>query len=81
LLALGSAVYSAGALVYASKRPNPARTVFGYHEVFHALAIVAAGMHFAAVASVVLTHSLNRCGWDQSALRSDFDPAQVRVYR
>ncbi len=54
LLALGRAVYSAGALVYASERPNPAPAVFGYHEVFHALAIVAAGMHFAAVASVVL---------------------------
>jgi hemolysin III len=54
LLALGRSVYSAGALVYASERPNPAPAVFGYHEVFHALAIVAAGMHFAAVASVVL---------------------------
>ena len=54
LLALGGAVYSAGALVYATKRPNPAPAVFGYHEVFHALTIVAAGMHFAAVASVVL---------------------------
>jgi channel protein (hemolysin III family) len=51
LLALGSAVYSAGALVYASRRANPAPAVFGYHEVFHALTIVAAGMHFAAVAS------------------------------
>jgi hemolysin III len=54
LLALGRAVYSAGALVYASKRPNPAPAVFGYHEVFHALTIVAAGMHVAAVASGVL---------------------------
>ncbi len=54
LLALGGAVYSVGALVYATKRPNPAPAVFGYHEVFHALTIVAAGMHFAAVASVVL---------------------------
>lgn len=54
LLALGGAVYSAGALVYATKRPNPAPAVFGYHEVFHALTIVAVGMYFAAVASVVL---------------------------
>jgi len=54
LLALGRAVYSAGALVYASERPNPAPAVFGYHEVFHALTIVAAGMHFAAVASLAL---------------------------
>ncbi len=51
LLALRRAVYSAGALVYASKRPKTAGAGFGYHEVFHALTIVAAGMHIAAVAS------------------------------
>ncbi len=67
LLARGAAVYSAAALEYATKRPNPAAPavfeyhevfhalgVFEYHEVFHALTIVAAGMHVAAVASVVL---------------------------
>ena len=44
LLARGAAVYSAAALVYATKRPNPAApAVFEYHEVFHALTIVAAG--------------------------------------
>jgi hemolysin III len=47
-------VYSIGALVYATRRPNPAPAVFGYHEVFHACTIAAASMHFAAVASVVL---------------------------
>jgi len=54
LLALGRAVYSAGALVYGSKARIPAPAVFGLHEVFHALTIVAAGMHFAAVASPVV---------------------------
>jgi hemolysin III len=54
LLAAGGVVYSIGALVYATRRPNPVPTVFGYHEVFHALTIAAATMHFAAVASVVL---------------------------
>jgi hemolysin III len=54
LFGLGGMVYSAGALVYATGRPDPAPTVFGYHEVFHALTIAAAAMHFAAVASVVL---------------------------
>ena len=34
-------LYSVGALVYAKKKPDPWPTVFGYHEVFHALVIVA----------------------------------------
>ncbi|MDQ6672630.1 MAG: hemolysin III family protein [Chloroflexota bacterium] len=54
LLTSGGLVYSVGAVVYATRRPNPAPAVFGYHEVFHALTIAAASMHFAAVASVVL---------------------------
>jgi hemolysin III len=55
LLTSGGVVYSIGALVYAMRRPNPVPAVFGYHEVFHALTIAAASLHFAAVASVVLS--------------------------
>lgn len=33
--------YSLGALVYALKRPDPFPRVFGYHETFHALVILA----------------------------------------
>ena len=54
LLALGGVFYSAGALVYALRRPDPAPAVFGYHEVFHALVIVAAFTHWAVVAFYVL---------------------------
>jgi hemolysin III len=54
LLAFGGALYSAGALVYALRRPDPAPTVFGYHEVFHALVVVAATAHYAAVALTLL---------------------------
>jgi hemolysin III len=54
LLALGGLLYSAGALVYALKRPNPAPAVFGYHEVFHALVIVAAFTHWAVITFYVL---------------------------
>jgi hemolysin III len=53
LLASGGITYSLGALVYALRRPDPVPGVFGYHEVFHALVIVAAGFHFAAVAEAV----------------------------
>ena len=54
LILVGGVVYSLGALVYAKKRPDPAPAVFGYHEVFHALVITAAVLHFAAVSRVVL---------------------------
>jgi hemolysin III len=50
---LGGLVYTGGAVVYALKRPNPSPAVFGYHEVFHALTIVAAACHFVAVALLV----------------------------
>lgn len=49
-LALGGVLYSAGAVIYARKRPDPAPTVFGYHEVFHLLVIVAAALQYAVVA-------------------------------
>jgi hemolysin III len=51
LLVGGGAVYTLGAAVYALRRPDPAPAVFGYHEVFHALVILAAALHFAAVAN------------------------------
>jgi hemolysin III len=53
LMALGGALYSVGAAVYAFRRPNPAPEVFGYHEVFHALVIAAAFTHYAVVAVYV----------------------------
>jgi len=54
LLALGGALYSAGALVYVLRRPNPAPGVFGYHEIFHAFVVAAAVTHYAVVAVYVL---------------------------
>ena len=57
LVAAGGILYSVGAVIYATKRPNPAPTVFGYHEVFHALVIAAAALHYAVVALIVLPGS------------------------
>jgi len=54
LVAAGGVLYTAGAVVYATQRPNPSPAVFGYHEVFHALVIAAAAAHFAAVAFFAL---------------------------
>lgn len=53
LLLAGGVLYSIGAVVYALQRPNPMPHVFGYHEVFHSLVVIAAVAHFAAVAMVV----------------------------
>jgi hemolysin III len=54
LLLAGGIAYSAGALVYARRRPDPLPNVLGYHEVFHLLTIVAAGCQYAAIAFFVL---------------------------
>ena len=54
LLMAGGLFYTAGAVVYALKRPDPAPTVFGYHEIFHVLVVAAAAAHFAVVAFYVM---------------------------
>jgi hemolysin III len=53
LLMAGGGFYTIGALVYARGRPDPVPTIFGYHELFHALVIAAAGCQYAAVALVL----------------------------
>jgi hemolysin III len=55
LLLLGGLVYSLGALVYSRRRPDPVPAVFGYHEVFHALVLLAGLILYAAVARVAIT--------------------------
>ena len=54
LVFLGGALYTLGAIAYATRRPNPAPATFGYHEVFHVLVIGAAAVHFVAIAAFVL---------------------------
>ena len=53
LLVVAGVIYSMGAIVYARKRPNPAPLVFGYHEIFHALVILASICTFVHVVRVV----------------------------
>lgn len=50
----GGALYSIGAVVYATRRPDPRPAVFGYHEVFHALVVAAALLHYLLVLRLVL---------------------------
>jgi hemolysin III len=51
LLVACGIIYSLGAAVYAIRRPDPFPKVFGYHEVFHAIVILAS---VALTAHVVL---------------------------
>jgi hemolysin III len=45
----GGLVYSAGALIYGLKRPNPVPGIFGFHEVWHLFVIAGSACHFWAV--------------------------------
>ena len=57
LIAVGGVFYMAGAVIYSLKRPDPIPSVFGYHEIFHALVIGAALFQYAAIAFFVLPAS------------------------
>ena len=57
LLAGGGLLYTAGAVVYATQRPDPNPAIFGYHEVFHAFVIAAALIHFSVIAFFALPHA------------------------
>jgi hemolysin III len=54
LLGLGGVLYTVGAVIYARRRPDPFPAVFGYHELFHALTIAGAALHYAVIAFWVL---------------------------
>lgn len=52
LVIAGGLVYTAGAIVYARKRPNPSPRWFGFHEIFHSATVLAAACHYAAIALI-----------------------------
>jgi hemolysin III len=54
LLGVGGLLYSLGAAVYASQKPNLWPRTYGFHEVFHTLVIAAALVHFIAMAGWVV---------------------------
>jgi hemolysin III len=56
LLAVGGLLYTVGGIVYGLQRPNPSPAWFGFHEVFHALTIVAFFTHYVGVS--IATYSL-----------------------
>jgi hemolysin III len=54
LMLSGGLCYTVGAIAYARKGPDPWPRVFGYHEIFHALVVVAVILHFCLVAFIIL---------------------------
>lgn len=53
LIILGGVLYTIGAIVYATKRPNPSAEWFGFHEIFHTFTVAAFATHYVAVWIVV----------------------------
>jgi hemolysin III len=53
LVIAGGVTYTAGAVVYAIKRPNPFPTVFGFHEIWHLFVLGGSALHYAAIAWLV----------------------------
>ena len=49
LILIGGILYTGGAIILATNRPNPSPRVFGYHEIWHSFTIGAAACHFTAV--------------------------------
>ena len=54
LLVAGGVLYTAGALIYHRRRPDPWPAVFGYHEVFHLFVCAAAACQYVAIACFLL---------------------------
>lgn len=57
LILAGGICYSAGALVYARKRPDPSPAWFGFHEIFHVGTVLGFACHYVAVSLVTYAAS------------------------
>ncbi len=53
LIAVGGLLYTLGAVVYGTRRPNPSPRWFGFHEIFHVLTVAAFVVHYIAVSMAV----------------------------
>jgi hemolysin III len=56
LVAASGFLYTAGAIVYVRRRPDPVPRLFGYHELFHVLTLGATACLYVSVAFFVLPH-------------------------
>ena len=53
VIGAGGAVYSLGAIGYGLKFPKLNPEIFGFHEMFHLLVVIAAILHFIAIYSLI----------------------------
>jgi hemolysin III len=53
LLFAGGLLYTIGAIVLATRFPNPFPRIFGYHEVWHVMVVAAASLHYLAIRGVI----------------------------
>lgn len=53
LIVAGGLAYTLGLPVLLTRRPDPWPKTFGYHEVWHVFTVLAAGLHFVAVSSML----------------------------
>lgn len=58
LLVVGGLLHTMGAVVYATKRPNPWPRWFGFHEVFHVFVVGASAVHYVLVATIALPQAI-----------------------
>jgi hemolysin III len=54
LLLAGGLLYTAGAIMFATRRPDPSPSTFGYHEVWHSFMVAAAACHYAMILLLLL---------------------------
>lgn len=59
LVVAGGLAYTAGAVIYGMKKPNPIPGVFGFHEIFHTLTVVAFMCHWTAILLIALQPAYN----------------------
>ena len=59
LVVVGGALYTCGAIVYGLKKPNPVPGVFGFHEIFHTLTVLAFLCHWTAILLICLNPAFN----------------------
>jgi hemolysin III len=57
LIVAGGVAYTIGIPILLLRRPDPWPTKFGYHEIWHGCTVLAAALHFGAVALLVTTPS------------------------
>ena len=56
LIVAGGVSYTAGAIVFALKRPNPSPMIFGYHEIWHVMVVAGSACHYLAIRMLLTAH-------------------------